>query len=176
MSFSYRSKTLRSGNTYDSSAPSEMSAHGKEVTGGTEIGTIDENEENNVRFSTEMFDDRIKADLETLHAQIFALTQMMDRLIQGNLAMEFNAARTRDLRNQPELLFTGTPGTSGCSTAVPLNTAGYRGDRSNPNFTPKTTTLTTQEYFPTETKGQNTRKIGRDMRLSSTQSPRRLRD
>ena len=78
MSFSYKLRTSRSGNTYGSSAPTEMSAHEEEVTGGTEIGTNDENEENSVRFSPKMFDEKIKANLEALHAQISALTDMME--------------------------------------------------------------------------------------------------
>ena len=123
MSFSYKSETLRSGNTYDSRALIEMSAHEEDVTEGTELNTNDENEENSVRFSPEMVDERIKENLETLHAQVFALTEMIDRLIQGDSVKEFITASTRELRNQPELPLAGTPGTFRFPTMAPLFTA-----------------------------------------------------
>ena len=81
MSFSYKFNTLRSGNTYDSSTQPEMSNHDDEVTGEVELDTNEGIEENSVRFSPDMVDERIKSNLEPLHAQISAFTEMMDRLI-----------------------------------------------------------------------------------------------
>ena len=88
LSFSCKFKTLRKGNSYDLRTQPKMSTHGDENTGEAETGIIEGSEENNIRFSPELVDGRIKANLEPLHAQIFALTDMMDRLIQNNLTTE----------------------------------------------------------------------------------------
>ena len=129
MSFYYKFKTLRSGNIYDSSVQLEMSAHEKEVTGEIEIDVNGRNEENSVRFSPDMVDERIKVNFEPNHAQITALTEMMDRLIQVYSAKEFTTASTREQRLQSESPFTGAPGTSRFPTVAPLTTAGYSPDR-----------------------------------------------
>ena len=73
MSFYYKSKTLRGGNTYDSKAWYEMSAREEEVTGEVETDVNGGNEENSVMFSPDLVDERIKESLEPLHAQISAL-------------------------------------------------------------------------------------------------------
>ena len=49
-------------------------------------------EENSIRFSPELVDERIKASLEPLHPQITALNEMMDRLIQSDAAKEATTA------------------------------------------------------------------------------------
>ena len=72
-----------------------------------------------------MFEERVKADLEPLHAQIPALTELMDRSIQGNSAREPNTANTRELRHKSKSFFTGAPGSSSFPTVTPLTTAGY---------------------------------------------------
>ena len=51
-----------------------MSAHGDENTREAETGIIERSEENSIRFSPELVDERIKASLEPLHAQMSALT------------------------------------------------------------------------------------------------------
>ena len=79
-----------------------MSAHEEEVTGEVEVDTSGGNEENNVRFSPDLIDERIKASLEPLHAQIFAVTEMMDCFIQGISARKSTTASTRELRHQSE--------------------------------------------------------------------------
>ena len=85
MSFSYKFKTLRRGNSYDLGTKSKMSTHGDENTEEAETGIIEGSKENSVRFSPELVDERIKASLEPLHAQISALTEMMDHSIQSSL-------------------------------------------------------------------------------------------
>ena len=65
-----------------------MSAHVQKATGEVETGIIEGNAENNIRFSPDLVNERIKASLEPLHAQISALTEMMDRLIQSISAKE----------------------------------------------------------------------------------------
>ena len=79
MSFLNKFKTLKSGKSYDLRTQAKMSTHGEEETGEAETGINEGNEGNSIRFSPELVDERIKASLEPLHAQIFALTEMMDR-------------------------------------------------------------------------------------------------
>ena len=81
MSFYHKFKTLRSGNSYGSKTQPEMSTHGDENTGEAELGMNEGSEENGMKLSPELVDEKIKASLEPLHAQITVLTEMMDRLI-----------------------------------------------------------------------------------------------
>ena len=90
--------------------------------------TIERNDENILRFSPDIIEETIKANLEPLHAQIFALTEYMDRLIQGNSARDFTTAGTRELRQQSESPFAEAPGTCSFAPVAPLTTAGYSPD------------------------------------------------
>ena len=121
MSFSYKFKTLRIGTSYDSSAKLERSAREGEVTGEVETDATEGNLESSVRFSSDLVNERIKASLEILHAQIAALIEMMDRLIQSNSARETATESTRETRCLDESAFTGTP-------LAPLTTSGYSPD------------------------------------------------
>ena len=84
MSFSYKFKTLRSGNFYVLIAQPKISTQGDGNTGEAETVIIEGSEENSIRFFPKWVDERIKGSLERLHAQISALTEMMDHLIQNN--------------------------------------------------------------------------------------------
>ena len=128
MSFSYKFKTLRIGNWYDSSAQPEMSAHEEEVTGEVEVNSNEGNEENSVRFSLDLVDERIKASLEPFHAQISALTEMMDRFIQSNSTRELTTAGTRETRYHYESPLSGAPRNSRFPPIAPLTTVGYSPD------------------------------------------------
>ena len=128
MSFPYKFKTIRSGSTYDSNALSEMAAHEGEVVDEIETGANEGNSENGVRFSPTIADEKIKARLESLHAQISAFTEMMVRLIQSNSAEENTTARSRVSRHQSELLNSEVPGSSGFPTMAPFSTAGHSSD------------------------------------------------
>ena len=75
MSFSYKFKTWRSGNTNDSSAQLETSTHEEEVTGEVGVHANEGIEKNSLRFSPDLVDERIRANLEQLHAQIIATTE-----------------------------------------------------------------------------------------------------
>ena len=122
MSFSHKFKTLRSGNSYDSRVQLEMSE--EEV-----IGEVTESyEENSIRLSPNLVDERIKASLEPLHAQIYALTEMMDRLIQSNSAEETTTASSRETRHQYKSPYSGIPGSYIFPTVAPFTSAGYSGD------------------------------------------------
>ena len=62
-----------------------MSTHENENTEVVESGVTEGSGESNIELFPELVEERIKASLEPLHPQISALTEMMDRLIQGNL-------------------------------------------------------------------------------------------
>ena len=129
MSFShYQFKTLGSGKLYDSGAQTEMSGHDEEVTGEVKVNASGRNEENNVGFSPELVDERIKVSLQPLHAQICALTEIMDRLSQSTSARETATASTREKRYQHETPFSAAPGSSSFPTVAPFTTAGYSPD------------------------------------------------
>ena len=97
MRFSCELKTLRSGNSYDLRTHPKMSTHGDENTGTVETEITESSEEGHIRLSHELVDERIKASLEPLHAQMFALTEMMDRLMQNNLTTESTTVSIRGL-------------------------------------------------------------------------------
>ena len=105
-----------------------MSAHQEEVTGEVEADATEGNEENNVKFSPDLVDEKIKASLEPLHSQISALTETMDRLIQNNSARKFTTASTREPQSRPESPFAEASGTSRFLTVVPVTTAGHSPD------------------------------------------------
>ena len=125
MSFSCKLKTLGSGNSYDLRTQSKMSLHGDENTGGAETGIIEGSEENNIRFSPEIVDKRVKDSLEPLHAQFSALTEMMDQLIQSNLTTESRTASSRGPGLQYESPYSEGPRSLKFPTIALLNTAGY---------------------------------------------------
>ena len=102
-----------------------MSAQEEEETGEVEVDAIGGNEERSLRFSPDLVDERIKGSLEPLHAQVSALTEMMDRMIPGNSARELTTASTREPRYQYESPFSGAPGTSRFPTVAPVTTVGY---------------------------------------------------
>ena len=81
MSFSYRFAILKSGNFNDSRTQPKMSTHGDENTGEAEAGIIEGSEGNSARFFPKLVDERIKASLEPLYAQISVLTELMGRII-----------------------------------------------------------------------------------------------
>ena len=122
MSFFYTFKTLRSGSTYDSSARLEMSAHAGEVTEEVAIDANEQNGERSSRFSSDKLEEKIRANLVPLHAQISILAKIMDRSIQGNAAREITTASTLELRLQSQWPFTEAPGTFRVPPAVPLTT------------------------------------------------------
>ena len=125
MNFSYKYMTLRSGNLYGSSAQLEKHTHEEEMAREVEVDANEGKEDNSVRFSLDLIDEKIKASLEPLHAQIFARMEMMDRLIQSISAGELPMASTHETRCQYESPFSGAPKSSRFPTVAPLTTAGY---------------------------------------------------
>ena len=105
-----------------------MSAHEEEVTGEVEADATEGNKENGRGFSPDLFNESVQASLEPLHAQISALTEMTDRLIQSNSARETTTLSTREPRYQHESPFGGASGASRFPTVAPLTTAGYSPD------------------------------------------------
>ena len=125
MRSSYMFETLRSGKSYDSKTQSEITAHGDENTGDAETGIIEGSNKNSVGFYTELLDERIKVSLERLHAQISALSEMMDRLILSNLAKKATTASYRRNTHQNESPYNERSVSSRFPTVAPLTTAGY---------------------------------------------------
>ena len=128
MSFSSEFQTLSSGNSYHLRTQPKISTHGDENTGVAETGLPESSEEGHIRFSPELVDERIKASLEPLLAQVSALTEMMDRLIQSNLTTESTTASSQGPRLQHESPYSEGPGSSKFPTVAPLTTAGYSPD------------------------------------------------
>ena len=100
---------LRSGNSYSSKERLKMSPHEEEVTREVEADATEGSEENRVRFSSYLVDGMIKASLEHLHAQISALNELMDRLIQSNSAKETTTVCSREIIHQYESPYSGLP-------------------------------------------------------------------
>ena len=125
MSFSNELKALRRGNYYDLRTPHKISTRGDENTGEAEKGIIEGSEENSIRLSPELVNERTEANLEPLHAQISALTEMMDRQIQSNSAKKSTTANSRAFGHQHESPYSDGPGSSKFPTVAPLITTGY---------------------------------------------------
>ena len=70
MSFCHKYKTVRSGSIYDLQARPEMSAHEEETTEVAEMNEGERNDETRIRFCPDMIEERVKVNLEPLHAQI----------------------------------------------------------------------------------------------------------
>ena len=107
-----------------------MSTHEDEATGELETGIIEGNEENSLRIFPNLVDERMKWSLESLHAQISALTEMIDRLIQSNSSKETTTVISRGVRHQYELLYSEVPGSSRFSRVAPFTAAGHSPDSS----------------------------------------------
>ena len=105
-----------------------MSAYEDATTRAVETGEIEDSEKNSMRFSPELVDERIKTSLEPLRAQVTALTEMIDRLIQSNSAKKTTTASSRGIRHQYESPYSEVPGSSRFPTVSPLTTAGYSPD------------------------------------------------
>ena len=105
-----------------------MSAHGDENSGEAQTGEIEGSVESSMRFSPELVDVRIKASLEPLHAQISALTEMKDQLIQSNSAKETTMVSSRGIGHQDESPYSEGPGSFRFPTVTPLTTAWYLPD------------------------------------------------
>ena len=97
-----------------------MSAQESEVTGEVEADATGGNEKISIWLSPDLVDEKIKASLEALHAQMFALTEMMDHLIQSNSARETTKESSRETWHQWESPFSGVQGSSRFPTVASL--------------------------------------------------------
>ena len=86
MSFCHKYWAPMSGNTYDLLVYPEMTAHGEETRVATDLDAIERKDGTSQNFSTEVIEEKIKANLELLHDLISTLTQKMNELIRGNSA------------------------------------------------------------------------------------------
>ena len=108
-----------------------MSAHQDEAPGEVETGITEGNEENSMGFSPDLVGERIKASLEPLHAQSFALTEMMDHLIQSKSAKETTTASSRGARHQYESPYSEVSGSSRFPTMAPFTAAGHSPEKTS---------------------------------------------
>ena len=99
-----------------------------------ETRIIEGSEKNSIRFSPELVDERIRAILKPLHAQISALTEMMDRLIQSNSTKESMTVGFRGFGHDYESPYSEGPGSSKFPTVAPLTTAAYSPDSEKSVF------------------------------------------
>ena len=67
MSFSNQFETFRIGTSCGLRMQTEMTAQEEEATGEVETGIIEGNEENNITFSPDLVNERIKASPGPLH-------------------------------------------------------------------------------------------------------------
>ena len=128
MGFAHNYKTLMNGKTNDLHACPEISALEVETTVEAEMNTTQQIVETSTGFSPDISEKKIKANLEPLHAQIYALTKMMGRLIQCNSARESTTASTREPRSQSESPLTNGPGTSRLPPNALITTTVYSPD------------------------------------------------
>ena len=124
MSFSYKFRTLRSGNSYDSRTQPIMPTRGYENPGEAETGIIEGSEENVMRVPPELVDERMKVSLEPLDAQITALAEMMNPLNQSKSAKETTTASSRWIPHRYGSPYSKLPESSRFPTVAPLTTAG----------------------------------------------------
>ena len=105
-------RTLRSGDYYNLKTRLKKFSHEEHQAEASEVHTAKRSDGSNTEFSPNLTEERIKANLEPLHAQIFALTQMMNKLIQDNSARAKPTAGLRSRRFPSESPLTDGPRTS----------------------------------------------------------------
>ena len=101
-----------------------MSTHEGEVVGEPKGSKV----ESEVRFAPDLVDGRMKAYLEPLKAQISALTEMMDRLIQSNSARRTTRTSTYEARHLYESLHHEASGTARFPTVALFSAMGHSHD------------------------------------------------
>ena len=102
-----------------------MSNHEEQTTAASEPNAVETFCETGTEFPFDLFEERIKANLEPLNAQISALTLMMGKFIQDNSARAYPTASILDHRFPSESPVTDEPGTSRTLPLESLGTAGY---------------------------------------------------
>ena len=106
-----------------------MSAHEKQSNAASESHKSVGIDKSSTGFAPNVIEERIKANLEPLHAQVSTLTQMMNQLIQGNSAKMNSTTGPRHCRFPSESLLIDDPGTFRTLSLTSLATAGYSPDR-----------------------------------------------
>ena len=83
-----------------------------------------------MRFFPNLVDEKIRASHEVLHAQISALTEMMDHLIHSNCnsAKETTTVSSRGARHQYESPYNEIPGSFRFPTVAPFTAEGHSPD------------------------------------------------
>ena len=102
-----------------------MSAHEEEATLATKVDATGRTDETSLDFLADIIPEKFKVNLEPLHAHISTLSQMMDRLIQGNSAREFTTASALENQFPSESPLTDRLGTSRTPPIAPMTATGY---------------------------------------------------
>ena len=103
-----------------------LTTHEEEKIVAVEKFATERNDETRKGFSSE---EKIKANFEPLHAQISALTQILDRLFQGNLVREFTTISIRETRFPYESPLAYGIGNSETPPIASMTTAQYLSGR-----------------------------------------------
>ena len=102
MSFFLEHRTLRSGNTYNLKTRPEIFVHEEPSSAACETNAAELIKEADAEFSSDLIDERNKANLEPLHAQTSALTQMMDKLVVPAIVFSCPNHRSQPGPERPE--------------------------------------------------------------------------
>ena len=131
VSFCHENRTFKRGKRYDLKTRPDLCGQDEHSTTASELNAAKPNSQAGFAFSLDLIEETIRTKLEPLHAQNSALTQMMDNLIQCNLARAYPMASARDRRFQSEYPLTQDPGISRTLPLVPSVTAGCSSDTFN---------------------------------------------
>ena len=87
-----------------------MSAHEEQPIEASGTYRAERIDKASTEFSSDLIEERVKANLEPLHEQISTLTQLMNKLIQDNSTRTNSTAGPSDRRFQSESPLKDGPG------------------------------------------------------------------
>ena len=87
-----------------------MSAHEEQSNAASESYTAEQIDETDREFSLDLIEEKIKANLESLHAQVSMLTLLMNKLFQDNPAGTNLTTGPRECRLPTKSPFTDNTG------------------------------------------------------------------
>ena len=124
MSLFLEHRTLRGDNCYTLKPRTGMSAHKELQNETTEMHSVERLDEAITEFSPDMIEEKIKANLEPLQAQVITLTQMINKRIQDSSTSTNPEAGSLDRLLPYGCPITDRPGTSSTLPLTWLVTAG----------------------------------------------------
>ena len=130
MSFFPDSTFLKNGKTYSQKLHLETSVNAENTTDAPEACDTDSADEPITAVSPDLIDEKIKANLEPLSAQISTLTQLLKQLIQDNSARNSPIAGPRTHWTQPGHSPDSEVGTSRTLPGTEIGSTGFLPDSS----------------------------------------------